>query len=52
MAMMPSMSALSVEMLSEHDLIEAARDGDHRAFEELYARYQGAHHRLHPLAGA
>ena len=41
MALMPSMSALSVEILSEHDLIEATRDGDHRAFEELYARYQG-----------
>ena len=41
MATMPSMSVLSVEILSERDLIEATRDGDHRAFEELYARYQG-----------
>ncbi|HET9104645.1 MAG TPA: sigma-70 family RNA polymerase sigma factor [Solirubrobacteraceae bacterium] len=31
---------MSVEILPEHDLIEAARDGDHRAFEELYARYR------------
>ena len=41
MAVMPGMSALSVEILSEHDLIEPTRDGDHRAFEELYARYRG-----------
>jgi len=35
------MTALSAETLSEHHLIDAARDGDDRAFEELYARYRG-----------
>jgi len=35
------MTSLSAETLSEHDLIDAARDGDDRAFEELYARYSG-----------
>ena len=40
MALMLSMTALSVEALSEHDLIDAARDGDDRAFEELYARFR------------
>ncbi|MDQ6732257.1 MAG: sigma-70 family RNA polymerase sigma factor, partial [Actinomycetota bacterium] len=36
-----SMTALSAETRFEHDLIDAARDGDDRAFEELYARYSG-----------
>ncbi|MEO8966999.1 MAG: sigma-70 family RNA polymerase sigma factor [Solirubrobacteraceae bacterium] len=36
-----SMTALSAETLFEHDLIDAARNGDDRAFEELYARYNG-----------
>ena len=35
MAVMLSMTALSVEALPEPDLIQAARDGDDRAFEEL-----------------
>jgi len=41
MEVVPSMTSLSAETLSEHDLIDAARDGDDRAFEELYARYSG-----------
>ncbi len=41
MELVLSMTALSAETLSEHELIDAARDGDDRAFEELYARYSG-----------
>src|SRR5665213_4203907 len=41
MELVLSMTALSAETLSEHALIDAARDGDDRAFEELYARYSG-----------
>ena len=41
MALTLSVASLSPAACSEHELIEAARDGNDRAFEELYARYRG-----------
>ena len=37
---MLSMTAITPSTCSEHELIVASRQGDDRAFEELYARYR------------
>ncbi len=41
-------TASTAALAGEHELIDAARAGDDRAFEELYARYSERIRVVHP----